>query len=212
MPDALVVPLPVGARMLVVAELLLSRDAPEPSRAAAAGVARAVHSWSGPGAVVVAGDLFDAQGPEDVAPALAGYPGLQRALVDFASGPGRRVVLLPGEHDKWLASQSGAQAVAASLQAEVASAVTAEFCTAGGRKLVQIEALSPLPSSGLTAPLANVLAGSSRVGEDGAGPRPGYSRLSEVVPGVWRGTTSAWLAGMDELDDRDALSRFVASR
>ena len=40
----------------------------------------------------------------------------------------------------------------------------------------------------------------------------GGQRLADIVPGVWRGTTAGWLAGMSELDDQSAVSRFVASR
>ncbi len=40
----------------------------------------------------------------------------------------------------------------------------------------------------------------------------GHQRLADVFPGLWRGSTSGWLAGLGQLDDPSAASRFVASR
>ena len=41
---------------------------------------------------------------------------------------------------------------------------------------------------------------------------PGHQRLADVFPGLWRGSTSGWLAGLGQLDDPSAASRFIASR
>jgi lysylphosphatidylglycerol synthetase-like protein (DUF2156 family) len=190
----------MGARALVVADLRLGDVATEVSSLAADQVARAVRAWSGPGAVVVAGDLFDLErpGPASLAASLAAHRGLRDALAEFASAAGRRVVVLPGRRDAWLAwSAPEAGALSALAGAEVAPAVLAELTTASGCRTVRIE-----PGDYLCPAL---------VGRTGTS-EPGHQRLADVLPGVWRGRTSCWLMGMSQLDDPAATSRFVASR
>ena len=165
-------------------------------------MARAIGYWSGPGAVVLAGGLFDfAAEPADVPGALDAHPGLRDALRDFAAAPGRRVVVLPGKRDPWLAQPGrGAAELRARLGAEVAPAVVAELLTAAGLRRARIEPgdqyeVSPAAPAGPTEPS-----------------EPGHQRLADVFPGLWRGSTSGWLAGLNQLDDPSAASRFVASR
>ncbi len=202
MKDDLVLPLPVGARVLVFANLYLSATATAASTEAALQVARAIGYWSGPGAVVLAGGLFDLDAePADVPGALEAHPGLRDALRDFAAAPGRRVVVLPGKRDRWLAPPgAGAAELSALLGADVAPAVVAELLTVGGLRRARIE-----PGDRFDASPA-VLAGPSEP------PGPGHQRLADVFPGLWRGSTSGWLAGLGQLDDPSAASRFVASR
>ena len=198
--DDLAISLPVGARVLVVADLRLGVAATDESSWGACEVARAIAAWSGPGAVVVAGDLFDIEGNEEVGipQALAAHGSLRDALGTFAAAAGRRVVVLPGRRDPWLlTSPATARALFACTGAEVASAVVVELSTVAGTRAVRIEPghrLHPAPA-GRHGPV-----------------EPGHPRLADVVPGVWRGRTSGWLAGMSDLDDPDAASRFVASR
>ena len=195
--DDLVISLPVGARMLVVASLLLDQRATAGSLSAAGEVARAVASWSGPGAVVVAGNLFQVPGPDEAARALCSHAVLRDALLSFADAPARQVVMLPGVHDSWLACSSpGTDAIAGSIGAKVARAVTAEFRTVGGTRSARI-ATGESPG-GVPASMAAA--------------RSGYARLADVVPGLWRGRTSAWLAGAERLEDPATMPRFVASR
>ncbi len=201
MTDDLVLDLPVGARVLVTANLRLREQAGATSSAAAAELARAVRAWSGPGAVVVAGDLLDCDpGPACAASALAAHPELSDALAAFASEPGRYVVVLPGGTDAWLLrSQLAADCVASVTGAVVAPAVVVEMCTAGGRRSVRVEpGWRPGPGPGFA----------------GAPDELNHSgqRLAGVVPGLWRGRTSAWLADIGQLDDASATARFVASR
>ena len=192
-------PLPVGARVLVFANLHLTATATEASGPAADEVARVIGSWSGPGAVVLAGGLFDFSPEEaDVPGALDAHPGLRDALRDFAAAPGRRVVVLPGRGDAWLACPSGGVAdLRARTGAEVAPAVVAELLTAAGVRKARIDPGDHFPASPAmpTGP-----------------PDLSHQRLADVFPGLWRGSTSGWLAGLSQLDDPSAASRFVASR
>ena len=199
MADDIVISLPVGARVLVVADLRLGVVATDESSGAAGEVARAIAAWSGPGAVVVAGDLFDIAGDAaiGVPQALAAHGSLGDALRTFAGGAGRRVVVMPGRRDPWLTWPAAAEVLFARTGAEVAPALLLELSTAAGTRAVRIE-----PGHRLHPAATN------RHGLV----QPGYPRLGDVLPGVWRGSTSGWLAGMSELDDPDAASRFVASR
>jgi lysylphosphatidylglycerol synthetase-like protein (DUF2156 family) len=190
--------LPIGARLLVFADLRLTATATEGSLFAAAEVARAVTAWSGPGAVVVAGDMFDFESGEkaDVPAALEAHPALAAALQEFASAPSRQVVVLPGRTDGWLMSSvEAALALHAGLGAEVAPALVVAMHTGAGTRRARVE-----PGDRASA--------TSELGP----PAPGRQRLADVLPGVWRGRTSGWLAGMEQLDDPLAEARFVASR
>jgi lysylphosphatidylglycerol synthetase-like protein (DUF2156 family) len=197
--DDLEFSLPIGARVLVFAELRLGDVADDASSFAASEAARAIRAWSGPGAVVVAGGLFDLRpGQDDPAAALEAHPDLRDALAAFASAAGRRLVVLPGRRDAWLASSAhGAGVLRAGIGAEVATAAVVELSTALGPRVVRIEPGDrPVPPTTNPPGLAE----------------PGRHRLADVLPGVWRGNTSGWLTGMGQLDDPGAASRFVASR
>ncbi|HTV11545.1 MAG TPA: phosphatidylglycerol lysyltransferase domain-containing protein [Acidimicrobiales bacterium] len=195
MADDLVISLPVGARVLVVANLLLGNSPSPASLAASEELAHAVSSWTGPGAVVVAGNLFSEQGVGSPIEALSSHVALKNALASFSKGAARSLVVLPGERDGWLRSSPGvADALRKDAGAQIAGAVTAEFGTRSGASFVRIE-VGQYPGSGTIEAVS-----------------PGYGRLADLVPGIWRGSTSAWLAGMEKLEDPAAVSRFVASR
>jgi lysylphosphatidylglycerol synthetase-like protein (DUF2156 family) len=200
MADELVLDLPVGARVLVFADLRLGAAATDASLRASEEMARAVESWSGPGAVVVAGNLFDFGHPEqaDIEGAFSAHSVLAAALKAFAAGQGRRTVVLPGRRDAWLSwSPSASATLAEAVGAQVAPAVVLEMRTNIGLRRVRVEPGEHGYSAGAAPSFLS--------------PR-GSQRLADVVPGVWRGSTSGWLADMAELDDPAAASRFVASR
>ena len=193
--------LPLGARLLVFANLHLSSRATPASRLAATEIARAISYWSGPGAVVLAGGSFELPaGQDQLAGALDAHAVLRDALRDFAAVPGRRTVFLPGKCDAWLADPGAVAALRATIGAEVAPAVVADLVTVGGLRKVRIE-----PGDRLGTGTA--VAEASALPPDG-----GRQRLADVLPGLWRGSTSGWLAGLGQLDDPSAASRFIASR
>lgn len=210
MADDLLLELPLGSRLVVFANLRLAPQASDATRRSADEVARVVAAWSGPGAVVFAGELFappprqagppgdDQVGADWLKAALAAHQPLADALAAFTGRPHRAVVVLTGRDEGWLAPGTGAARQLCLLSgASVAPAVVAELQTGAGLRRARVEVGDDL------CPFA----------EDGEGPQdPGRQRLADVVPGVWRGSTSGWLAGWGQLDDATAASRFVASR
>jgi len=203
--------------VVVFGGLRLSATATAASTQAADELARAISTWEGPGVVVAAGDLFDLRAPcgdgaagpsgcgptggcrgehEAVAGALAAHEPLAAALRAFASAADRWVVVLPGERDAWLGRcYVAGEVLARSLGAELAGALVVQMGTRSGTRRFRVEpGGSPLRQSRPSAA------------------RPGARHLADVVPGVWRGSTSRWLSGADQLDDPSALARFVASR
>lgn len=203
-PDDLVISLPLGSRVLVASDLRLGKVPTGETTSSARQLARAVASWTGPGAIVVAGDLFDLPGPDGLAASLGAHAVLRDALLSFAAGQSRYVLVLPGASEGWLSEAAAGRTLAALTGARVARAASIEMCTAGGRRAVRVE---PGPWSGTT--------GEAAVTGDGRGGRSGEltsGRLAEVVPGLWQGGTKGWLSGRDRLEDPLALPRFVASR
>lgn len=220
-PDLIEVDVPVGGRVMVVADLHLSRD-PSPGQLVAAGeLSAAIAAATGPGILVLAGNLFDATTTEPSAPpdptsaykaAMAAHSRLCGGIADYARGPGRRVILLPGDRDAPLASVASARAaVTGQLSAEVALAAELAIRTGAGDRRVRVvpgNAFDPLgrfvdPRNPLDTPYA------------------GHLR-NEVLPSMRRRAAGAgsraarrprpWLAGIEQLDDVGALARFISSR
>ncbi|HEY3810106.1 MAG TPA: phosphatidylglycerol lysyltransferase domain-containing protein, partial [Acidimicrobiales bacterium] len=202
----LTVEVPVGGRVVIMADLHLTAD-PGPAQVAATGeLAAAVEAATGPGVLVVAGDLFDS-GVEPGG-ALAAHSRLVHVIAVYAAGPGRRVIVLPGDRDARLAWSGPCQAsIVGILGAELALAVQLSIHTGAGTRRVRVE-----PGHNLDA--------LSRF-EDPRNPRetPFAQHIrEELLPSVRRhqkgvtGAGTGWLAGMEQLDDPAAISRFIASR
>ncbi|HUJ64978.1 MAG TPA: hypothetical protein VLX59_05550, partial [Acidimicrobiales bacterium] len=202
-PDLLDVDVPVGGRVLVVADLHLDQH-PNPGQvAASAELADAVIAATGPGAILIAGNLFDSGA--EVIPALQAHSALASAVAAYARGHGRRVIVMPGDRDSRLAwSVPCSQAVKEILGAEIALAVRIRAHTGAGIKQVRVE-----PGNALDT-LARL--------EDPRNPResPFAQHIrNELLPSVrtQQGRTgTGWLTGMEQLDEPAALSRFIASR
>jgi lysylphosphatidylglycerol synthetase-like protein (DUF2156 family) len=219
-PDGLRQPLavdvPMGGQALIVAELRLAPRATSTSTQICADLAEALGVWHGPGVIVVAGGLFavaeeiggaGAAEEADPTPALSAHPRLVEALVRFTREPGRRVVVIPGSSDSWLAwSTEAGEVLTRRLGAEVALAVDLRVHTASGLRRVRVE------SGTRFDPLAR------RV--DPVNPREtpfSYHLLTEVLPAMQAqdgagGGRRPWLAGLQQLDDPAAFPRFLASR
>ena len=98
--DEVVVPVPHGDRVLVVADLRLSGTATDTSREASRAVGRAIGDLQGPATLVFAGDMFDLRdGRAQVDVALGAHPRLASALAAFVTGPEHHFVVLPGTRD-----------------------------------------------------------------------------------------------------------------
>ncbi len=118
-----------------------------------AALVRAVESWTGPGALVFNGNTFDVGCPPGagmvagaqpaasmIAAALKAHSQLVRTVKEFAAGPARQVVILPGERDVRLAwSAPEQEAVQMRLGAQVALSVDLNIDTGAGVRRVRVE-------------------------------------------------------------------------
>ncbi|MDE3205505.1 MAG: DUF2156 domain-containing protein [Acidobacteriota bacterium] len=245
-PDLLEVAVPIGGRVLVVADLHLSADDQAGGGATVTELTAALEAATGPGVLVVAGNLFSAlSGPGDVESALAAHPRLTGDIARFASGEGRRVVVLPGERDMTLASSAAARtALVRALGAELALAVDLRVATGAGERTVRVDPgygfceLTAYrdPRNPLDSPYGRHIreqvmptvraraarperpsTGTGSPGSEAPGGGGPLARRWKAAMGragrAGRGEPGAgWLAGVEQLDDIGALSRFVASR
>lgn len=230
-PDLLDVDLPVGARVMVLADLHLTRD-PSPGRAAGlAELAATIEAATGPGVLVFAGNLFDslpsASAGSEAAAALAAHSRLVEDVAGYARGDGRRVVVLPGDRDIRLASDEAARRVVTQqLGAEVALTADLHIATGAGRRDVRVEpgyrfdhlTAYQDPRNPLESPYAahirdDVLPSIRR--RTSTVERPQIASRTTGRRARWRrpgDAGAAWMAGVEQLDDVGALSRFIASR
>jgi lysylphosphatidylglycerol synthetase-like protein (DUF2156 family) len=147
-------------------------------------------------------------GPRSTVPTLQAHPRLVRALLAFGRGPGRGVLLIPGDRDAHLAWSSPCRSALAG-QLGVSMALAVDLCveTGAGIRRVHVE-----PGHRLD-PLA-ALADPTNPGESPLG----RHLRQELFPAVRRAEADHrrshddWLAGMEHLDDPAAFPRFLASR
>jgi lysylphosphatidylglycerol synthetase-like protein (DUF2156 family) len=191
--DPVAIPVGVGRRVVVVANFALGPESTPATSWAAAGFARALDTWDGPGLVVVAGNLFDlgagADGPPVPQAALAAHPRLAEALARFASGPERRLVCLPGASDASLGTDDSVRAPVEALGAEIAGSVDLHMATAAGTRIVRIEA--GVPAVNLAPP-----------------PAPDVA----AVLAATGSPTAPWQDGIDRLANPASVHRFLTSR
>jgi lysylphosphatidylglycerol synthetase-like protein (DUF2156 family) len=205
-PDLLDVTVPVGGRALIVADLHLTGSPTAAQISAAADLAASIEASTGPGVLVIAGNLFE--GGCEPGAALAAHPRLAADILAYSRGHGRRVIALPGDRDSELAwSEPCRSDVKRLLGAEIALAVDLNIDTRAGSRKVRAEPGHNLDSL-------------SRF-EDPRNPRetPFAQHIrGELLPSVRRKQTGSeatgpgWLSGMELLDDPAALSRFIGSR
>lgn len=200
-PDILTVPVEVGRRAVIVANLGLKPQATRASAWAAAGLARTLDTWEGPGFVVIAGNLFDLdaepEGPSVIPAALSAHPRLAKALETFASGDDRRVIAIPGAADRAIGSDAGG--TLERLGVEVAGAADLHMATAAGTRIVRVDA-------GMAPPVLNGALGTSQTTPvTTSGPRP-HGTLLAPDPGA------AWQDGLERLADPASTPRFLTSR
>lgn len=191
----------VGGRVLVLGDLLLEREPTTASSSAAAELVKVIEAWTGPGVVVVAGNLFDLLGlTRDPAQALAAHPRLTAAFKNFCE-EGRRVVVLPGSHDARLAWDPKAAAVVEKeLHAEVLPEVELVVHTGAGDRRVKVE-----PGDRFDPRWA-------RREPDNAADSPlGLHVVQQVLP-AFGNARATWLTGVERLANDADLPRFVASR
>ena len=196
------VAVPLGGRVVVAGDLFLSASPTPASASAARELAQAVSDIPGPGAMIVAGNLFElgeAPGPE-IAASLQSHPELSDVIREFLRADDHRVVLLPGTRDRAICYDPSAMAKLGAAGIEIALAVDLEVETASGVQRVRVEPgwrFDPLndfadPTDPRDTPL-------------------GHHAITELFPSL-SATKTGWLEGIDRLADPAGLPRFVTSR
>jgi lysylphosphatidylglycerol synthetase-like protein (DUF2156 family) len=215
---------------LVAADLQLSPD-PSAGRLAASGeLAATIEAATGPGVLVVAGNLFDSLSDEasssdgsHPAAALSAYSRLADDVRAYAGGEGRRVIVLPGDRDVRIASSPAVQKVVRDrLGAEIALAVDLHIDTGAGPRQVRVEpgyrfdrlTAYQDPRNPLESPFAQhirdeVLPSVRQKANTSRPNAPGPVTRTTTTP---RTPRTGWLTGVEQLDDIGALSRFIGSR
>jgi lysylphosphatidylglycerol synthetase-like protein (DUF2156 family) len=174
-----------------------------------------------------------APGSPDPGAVLDAHGRLTRDVAAYGAGAGRQVVVLPGDRDVRLASSPRSQAaVRERLGADVALAVELRIDTGAGTRTVRVEPggrFDPLsayqdPRNPLESPYArhlreevlpSVRRRTSRDRPPSTEPAVGSQKAPAAAAraATARGGRGAgWLAGVEQLDDIGALSRFIASR
>ncbi len=137
--EALAVPL--GMRVLVMADLWLTGESGPTSAASASELITQLRKWDGPGLLIIAGNLFGAtQTPKEV---TTTHAAVFQALREFTSEPNRSCYLLVGEHDE---RALRVKEVATTLEASgvhLAAALDLTLNTTRGDERVRVGVASP---------------------------------------------------------------------
>jgi lysylphosphatidylglycerol synthetase-like protein (DUF2156 family) len=224
-PDLLPVDIPVGGRVLVVSDLLLTKEATVTSTLATTEVAQAIDAWVGPGVLIFNGGGFEllaragtaagttpgtatTGGSIDLAAALAAHPKFLASVKGAAAGPGRRIVYLPGSRDRRVTWDDALQrCLRDTIGAEIALAAELRIETGTGPRVVRVDPGQRFDP--LSAPADPRSPAESPFGQH---------IVCEVLPALSGGGATGgpadkgWLAGVEFLDDPGAFPRFLASR
>lgn len=203
-PDSVAVEIPRHGRVLVVSDLHLVAPAGSASTAATEALAAAIDAWTGPGAVVLAGDCFEllATPVRDPGLALDAHPALTDALRRWAVGDERHVLVLPGNHDGALAWDPVAvAAVRERLGAQVSLQADLLVDCADGVRHVRVE-------HGHQLDPANAFVDPRDPGETPLG----HHVVQDLLPALDGITRSGWARGLELIADPGDLAAFVVSR
>jgi len=225
--QAQAIPVSLGRRVVVVANLGLRAEATTSATWACAGLARSLDDWQGPGMLLVAGNLFDLVGDADpgqaVAAGLRAHPVLADALRTFSLDPERKVICIPGSTDGVLGEDPAARRPLEDLGIEVAASVDLHLQSVPATRVVRVDAGVPEPPAP-GDPFVDI------AGPSGLTPVPGREDASISAPTradrtvgvgdslvVARSVLSAdpsasWQEGIDRLSDPALLQRFLTSR
>ena len=223
-PGGIRVDVPLGQRVMVVSDLLLTPDATTSTLALTSELAQALDTWDGPGILIIAGNLFDLTGEEDpvatAGRAIDAHPALAQAFIRFLGVDDRRVLRQRGSHEPETAtaypgvpsaSASDMVTTLASAGVEHLGPVDLHLVTGTGVRVVRVDP-GDCPSSAVLLeersgtplrPTADTKPGAVHTS-------PAGHRWRSLVP---QSTDDApWLEGMDHLSDPSALTRFMVSR
>ena len=223
--DVLDIAVPLGRRVLVVANLGLASVATPATAWAAAGLAGVLDGWDGPGVVAVAGNLVaggDGSGSNGAEPdcataaraAMDAHPRLAEALARFTADAERRVVLVPGDAEGGLIGQGRTVLrCGEGISLELARAVDLRMETAAGTRVVRVAAgLSGAAAPPTAASHLDHRAATARLDDalEGA-PHHGGGR-NALVPALSPDPSAPWQEGLHRLADPAATPRFLTSR
>jgi lysylphosphatidylglycerol synthetase-like protein (DUF2156 family) len=219
-PGGTRIDVPIGRRVMVVSDLLLTPEPTPSSLAVTAELAQALDTWDGPGILVIAGNLFDLSGADDpvatAGRAIDAHTALAGALIRFLAIDERRVLRQRGTHEPadlagGAAARNGQMSdIVATLAAagvEHLGAIDLHLQTGIGERVVRVEpggcGAVPTGTAGGGDPTADA--------KPGGIPTPGTGRHWRTL--ATESTEDApWLEGLDHLSDPSALTRFVVSR
>jgi lysylphosphatidylglycerol synthetase-like protein (DUF2156 family) len=223
-PGGTRVDVPLGRRVMVVSDLLLTPVATTSTLAVTSELARALDTWDGPGILIIAGNLFDLTGADDplatAGRAIDAHPALARAFLRFLAVDDRRVLRQRGSHEPTgppsqsaepAAGTSDIVATLAAAGVEHLGPVDLHLQTGTGLRVVRVD-------PGQCARSAVRTDAGSAVGVDPtADAKPGAVQTAAPVH-HWYSLVpnptgdAPWLEGLDHLCDPSALTRFMVSR
>jgi UDP-2,3-diacylglucosamine pyrophosphatase LpxH len=203
-PDIVTVDVAPGTTVLVASDIHLAPNRTEASAWAAEHLGARIYGIEGPALLVFAGDLIEAWAvmPADVPGALDAHPELIAAVRAFSSERGRRVLVLPGNHDGRLGwSMDDDRAVAERLGAELTFAVELVIPVDGQSRKVRIEHGHRFdPSNAFHDP---------RNPDD----TPlGQHVVQELLPSIETVQQNSFLEGVESLFDPRSVVSFITSR
>ena len=215
-PGGTRVDVPLGRRVMVVSDLLLTACATHSTLALTGELARALDTWDGPGVLIIAGNLFNLTGCDDplstAGRAIDAHPALARAFLRFLQVDDRRILRQRGTHEPVEITRGirghteGASDVVEALAeagVEHVGAVDLYVQTGNGERVVRVE------------PATHVYTSDVATGAPTADTKPG---LASGTGHHWYDFAhespddAPWLEGVHQLSDPSALSRFVVSR
>ncbi len=223
-PGSTRVDVPLGRRVMVVSDLLLTPQATASTIAVTSELGQVLDTWDGPGVLIIAGNLFDLTDSDDplgtAGQAIDAHPALARALLRFLGVDDRRVLRQRGSHEpEDLAHRAGtvpdgASDVVATLAAagvEHLGPIDLHVQTGTGQRIVRVDPGACAPDGGReigavvsgTDPTADTKPGAVDTTPAGRNWRALAPDSAEDAP---------WLEGLDHLSDPSTLTRFLVSR
>ena len=216
-PGGTRVDVPVGRRVMVVSDLLLTPGATPSTLALTGELAQALDTWDGPGILIIAGNLFDLTACDDplgtAGRAIDAHPALARSFLRFLQVEDRRILRQRGTHEPeeitkglrdHVAGASDVVTRLAQVGVEHLGAIDLHVQTGTGERVIRVEPGDHVYESvddAVAEPTADTKPGVTQ------GPGRHWYDFARESP-----EDAPWLAGVHQLSDPSALSRFVVSR
>jgi UDP-2,3-diacylglucosamine pyrophosphatase LpxH len=202
-PDAVTIEVRPGATVLINSDLHFAAERTEASAWAEEEISQALEAIQGPAVYIMAGDVFELWAGTDPTAegAMASHPRFEAAVKDFASGPDRHVVCLPGNHDGSLGWDPAAAEVPKRMGARITFAVDLVLPGPQGPERVHVE-------HGHRWDPANAF-------EDPRDPLDtplGEHIVKELLPDLATRDATGVLAGVESLEDPRTFPSFISSR